>query len=193
MSCNSRIILYFTSMDDIQFWVYLIFGGIYLVSRILKKKGGDAVPHKPARRHTSAPSGGTNKPVSFEELLKEFTEGSATEEMKEEQPEPVDSSEVLRRRQWAPKEESRPSYESEGRTRVFADDESKRVYEESIKNAEGADLAFERDDHFKIKLKSKSTEEAPTPELASEITNMLRDSDEAKKAVILGEILNRKY
>ena len=37
----------------------------------------------------------------------------------------------------------------EGERRTFADDESRKVYEESIKMAEGADLEFKPDEHYR--------------------------------------------
>jgi len=183
-------------MDDFKIWIYVIAGALYLISRAFKSKGGDAVPKKPERRSPNTPTGRPNKPVSFEELLKEFTEGNAGREEEEykEQPRPVEARQVVAERKWVEENRWDDDIRNEGRNRKFADDESKRVYEESIKNAEGAKLDFERDEHFRIKLKDrKQEEEENESEFASDIASMLRNPEDARKAVILGEILNRKY
>ncbi|WP_258097088.1 hypothetical protein [Marinoscillum pacificum] len=183
-------------MDDFKIWIYVIAGALYLISRAFKNKGGDATPAKPVRRSSNAPTGRPNKPVSFEELLKEFTEGNSSTEEEEyqEQPRPLEARQVVEERKWAQENKWDDDIRNEGRNRKFADDESRRVYEESIKNAEGAKLDFERDEHFRIKLKDRKKEEdVNESEFASDIASMLRNPEDARKAVILGEILNRKY
>ena len=65
-------------MDSFQFWLYVIIGVIYLVSRARKKKADqspgpvDANEEKPfsSTRH----EGNKPKQLSFEDLLKEITE-----------------------------------------------------------------------------------------------------------------------
>ena len=171
-------------MDNIQFWLYILFAVIYFVVRGLRKKTTDS-PKGPSQP-TQSQNRPQRKPVSFEELLKEFTEGrEATSAPKQEEEVSYQSLQELR-------EEKKEEEIEEGRTRRFSDDESRRVYEESILMAEGADLKFERDEHFKSKIQ-RSAEEESSPGLAGEIKNMLRDQEDVKKAVILGEILNRKY
>lgn len=176
-------------MDDIQFWIYLIFGGIYLVSRFLKKNKKDDTPSRVPKPQQGTPSGRQSKPVSFEELLKEFTEGRSEQEDVVEEAEPI-RVEPRKLQQEPVKVED---FSREGRNRQFSDEDSRKIYEESIKNAEGAALNFERDEHFQIKLKSRGQDEESNSEVASEIAEMLRNPDSARKAVILGEILNRKY
>ncbi|MBR07989.1 MAG: hypothetical protein CMP48_09905 [Rickettsiales bacterium] len=178
-------------MDDARIWIYIVAGAIYLISRALKKKKPDAVPRKPTGSRPSAPSSSPNKPVSFEELLREFTEGKAADP--EPTPEPVETRRAVEERKWQQENKTVEDFSNEGRNRTFADDESRRVYEESIKNAEGAEINFERDEHFRIKLKDRKEEESDRSGFATEISEMLRNPEDARKAVILGEILNRKY
>ena len=180
-------------MDDIQLWIYLVFGAIWLISRIFKKNNKDATPRKAPRQSQPQQSDRPNKPVSFEDLLKEFTEGKTDEEEEivEEQPEPVEARQILqeRRRQ----EVNTPDFSNEGNNRRFSDEESRRIYEESIKRAEGSKLDFKRDEHFRLKLKDRDEEEDDTSDLAGEISGMLQNPEDARKAVILSEILTRKY
>src|SRR5688500_2064681 len=69
---------------ELKFWIYLIIGVIYLLTRLKKKsepEPGNAPqyePEKPARKYelpTAKPSASTSsKQLTFEELLKEITE-----------------------------------------------------------------------------------------------------------------------
>lgn len=172
-------------MDDIQFWLYLLFAVIYFISRSFKKKE-PAQPPRRVNRPDYEQETPPRKAVTFEELLREFTEAR---EEKEPTREVVVEEEKPAIRE-IPKK--KPVFE-EGRTQFFADEESRRVYEESIKMAEGADIRFERDDHFKTKLRSRSEQEESSGSFASDLRDMLREGDGAKRAVVLAEILNRKY
>lgn len=175
-------------MDDIQFWLYLAFALIYFITRGLKKKE----PVKPPQQddQTERQPGRQSKPVTFEELLKEFTEGKQERVEEEKIPQPVEARQLVKEREWV--EAQKPRNFEEGRTRRFADDESRRVYEESIKLAEGSKLDFERADSFKSKLKRRDADEEGD-NVAADIKAMLQDHHSAKRAIVLGEILNRKY
>lgn len=185
-------------MDNIQFWIYVVFAAIYFIAKALKKSPKD----KPATRKPKSPVQTADdqdkpyqKPKSFEELLEEFTGGgqsSREEEVEVEEPEPfAEAFEKLDK----PKErlygEEEKIVRQEGSRRVFADEESKKVYEESIKRAEGANLEFKRDEHFLKGVERK--EEGSENELAREIREGLSNVNEAQKAVIYSEILTRKY
>ncbi|MEO9474067.1 MAG: hypothetical protein ABJG41_00980 [Cyclobacteriaceae bacterium] len=173
-------------MDDIQFWLYLGFGLIYFIVRQMKKKNASEQEQSPQDAPTEKPY---KKPVTFEELLREFT-GETTEEEKEVVLE--DYSELKKEEDH--KEEVKPyKYtEDDHSRRRFADDESRKIYENSIKQAEGAELVFERDNNFKSKMTRKEQQEADSA-FGREILESLQDADQAKKAVVLSEILNRKY
>ncbi|MEO1254654.1 MAG: hypothetical protein AAFY41_07200 [Bacteroidota bacterium] len=167
-------------MDDFNFWWYIIAALIYFFTRSKKKKKQNSRPGT-----ENAPP--KSQPKSFEELLKEITEGR----VEEEEPEPPFKQEPI-----VIKDEERKAPESrrlEGERRVFADDESKKVYEDSIKMAEGAELAFERDEHFQeSRLFKGDQEEEEEWTIADDIRDGL-NSQEAKKAIIYSEILARKY
>lgn len=70
-------------MGDYQFWLYVIIGVIYLLSRLLKKPAEkptdvpDYHPEKPAPRFeppTAKPTASPSRTLTFEELLREITE-----------------------------------------------------------------------------------------------------------------------
>lgn len=172
-------------MKDISTWIYIAAAVIYFISRSFKKKPEDTPAERPAR--TSQPNTSGKKAMTFEELLKEFTE---QKDVSQNEPErPVITRSVPEQKPKPVK--VKPAFE-EGRTRSFADDESKRVYEESIKRAEQNNLEFEREGKFKSSIRRK-TEAVEENNVAGDISAMLRNKDSAKRAVILGEILNRKY
>ena len=165
-------------MDDFSIWWYLIAAVIYFLTRGKKKKSQE----KPQPGAENTPT--QTRPKSFEELLKEITEGRVSDEPKQT---PV---EIERK-----PEETKPESPSrlEGERRAFADEESRKVYEESIKMAEGSDIAFQRDEHFRSpSLFKEDREEEKERSYAEELMDGF-DTDEAKKAVIYSEILARKY
>lgn len=171
-------------MDNFDFWWYVIAAVIYFLTRGKKKKANQQSKSRPGTENTPK-----TQPKSFEELLKEITEGKSIDDPSENQ-KPIiieDSSkhdvieeEVIDTRKTA--------------ERAFADDESKRVYEDSIKMAEGADLKFEPYEHFETPslLKSRHNEEDEEWSIADDIRDGLQSS-EARKAVIYSEILTRKF
>ena len=89
----------------------------------------------------------------------------------------------------------KPKFE-EGRSRKFADEESRRVYEESIKRAEGAKIEYKPDEHFassKLRSSFENIEEEEESPLVSEVRDMLSTPESARQAIVLQQILNRKY
>lgn len=166
-------------MDDFSFWWYIIAAVIYFLTRNKKKPQNS----RPGTENTPPPS---QRPKSFEELLREITEGPQAEvEFEEPKQVPVVIDE--------PKTEE--AFKHEGERRVFADEESRRIYEESIKMAEGTDLKFEKDEHFKTPTLFKGLADADkeSDELATDLVVADFDADEARKAFIYSEIFNRKY
>ena len=165
-------------MEDFKIWIYLVFGAIYLITRVMKKKKPEEAPHSPLETaDDNYPK--RQAPSSFEELLQEFTE------QREEKEEPAIREEAVKS---SPVE---VDTRLEGERRHFADEESRQIYERSIQEAEGADISYERDEHFKVNR--AASEHERSHEIGSSLKSMLRNPGSARKAVILAEILNRKY
>ena len=74
-------------MRDFQFWIYIIIGAVYLFSRFFKKQAQKSQdppsykPEKPVPRFNQPPpvkpSASPSKMLTFEDLLKEITESKA--------------------------------------------------------------------------------------------------------------------
>lgn len=169
-------------MDE-RIWFYIIAGIIYFLAKKKKKKPEDQAPTPTSSNRPQQ----SRPPVSFEDLLKEITE------QRQPQPVPVyeEEEEDLPVRKMREEQEA---FAREGSNRKFADAESAKVYEESIKQAEGFDIAYEPDSHYSneslfkggVKKKAERT-------IADEIREGLQNTASARKAIIYGEILNRRY
>jgi hypothetical protein len=191
-------------MDDIQFWIYVIFAIIYFVARNFKKDKKKQVPGRPSQSDETTTN---TQPQSFEELLEEITgrrsvtsQNNPDDRRISEAADPLEDppkERYLEPKPWEVKEDEiqrTNDIAREGNNRKFADDESRRIYEESIKRAEGADIDYALDKKYANKKVIRSTaEEDETNELANEIKEMFQNADSARKAVIMSEIFNRKY
>lgn len=192
-------------MDDIQFWIYLIFAAIYFLTRNLRKRSKESEkkrPRSPLETQDEDSTTPKKQSQSFEDLLREVTgqsefPGQQKEEEREqeiEEPEPfVEAFDKYKTAGSREYEEEKGDFE-EGKTRRFSDEESREVYERSIRMAEGSDLTFDPDESFRSsKLKGSTQVEEEENEFVKEIRETLANSDEARKAIILSEIINRKY
>ncbi len=167
-------------MDE-QIWFYIIAAVIYFLTR--KKKKPVDQPSTPDTSSSERPQ--QRKPVSFEDLLKEITEQRQVEEVLK----PVDRE--LERS--ASLDTTEENIRNEGRNRQFADEESLRVYQESVRQAEGAELEFAPSENFASERLFKGKVESKEPTFADEIREGFGDPDSARKAIIYSEILSRKY
>src|SRR5688572_12972482 len=182
-------------MDE-KILIYIIIGIIYFLFNRLKKKD-------PEEQEVEGPSNQPTdsnrpRPVSFEELLREITEGK-----QQTQPEqPVSES----KRQYRPEPETQPTYvdydddieeEEKSLEKVTFDQErTNEIYENAKK------MAFNRpslEDSLKLADvntsfgKFKEFEAKTEQNLLLEYTKDLRDPKGFKKAFILSEVLNRKH
>ena len=160
-------------MDDIQLIVYILIVAFGIFSRFLKAKKKAPKSQAPAdERPSKKPS------VSFEELLKEFTGEDSTEPELEEAAEPR-------------KVERKAMIE-------YDDDEIQQRYQESLKKAESykskSEKVVQQDDrHTGNFTHFRGYDEFEKEEEESEFLTFLREEDGPRKAIILGEILNRRY
>jgi hypothetical protein len=182
---------------DLQFWIYLTIAVIYLISRAMKKSQnqpkdvGDSNPRRTVR-HDPSPPPQMNKPkqLTFEELLKEITE--AKQPRKPYQP-------------VAPGEEAMVDYDDligdEERDLESIPDYSKKdrkyaEYEEAKRQAFLRPSLEETMDIKNTKVefgKFKMFEQQQQRNLLEEYTREFQDPEGFKKAVVMSEILNRKF
>jgi len=176
-------------MDSFQFWLYVIIGVIYLVSRARKKKADqspgpvDANEEKPfsSTRH----EGNKPKQLSFEELLKEITESKQQRPPMEEPV--VDYDENLEEEE---KDLEDVEYDYRKQNKTY------EVYEEAKKQAffrPSLEETMKLQDTVVNFGKFKEFEKRAETNLAAEYLKEFHDTDSLKKAVVMSEILKRKF
>lgn len=169
----------------------MIIGIVFVVARIIKANKPSPNANKRPRRPAPG-QGGRPTPQSFEDILKEF--GEKVDGQHKPAPRPVQE------RPKAPERRPDPvrKFAREGEERKFADDESRRIYEEAIVRSEGYDIKFGEDINFGSKrtifgegaVRKEKRKKNP---LAKEIRTDLKNKSGLKKAFVLSEILNRRY
>jgi len=179
-------------MKDIQIWLYIIIGVIYFLSRLKKKPEqqpkdlGDFEPEKPvqtfdkASPRPSAPAKG----MTFEELLREITQEKTT---KQPEPEYVDYDDNL---EDEAKDLEEVDYDYRKQDKIY------EVYEEAKKQAfnrpsleETMKVANTKMEYGRFKV--FETEEKR--DLMKEYLADFNDPEGFKKAVVMSEILQRKF
>ena len=170
-------------MENLETYLYILFAVIYIISRIVKarNKQNQTKPQKPQQQtistqRTKAP--GEPKPkkaFSFEDILKEFEKNLAGEEIEHEKPLPV--KEI--------------KYEKPSRTpekQVKKEPSPYDIYE-------GADFQKPREQITDIRKSDFERSEKYTlkENIVNDYVKMLRDPDGFKNAIVLSEIINRKY
>lgn len=163
-------------MDDIQLIIYIALIAFGLISRLLKSKKNAP----PKRQKAKAPEPKAEQPpgqtFSFEELLKEFTE---TKEPKPAPP-PVTPVTTL------PDSREHP---------LRNDDEVLQTYEKAVRKSPHYEKEPLNASYRKVVDPSKSEDYPDNKKEAEEDrwATWLRNPDSARKAIILSEIINRKY
>jgi len=156
-------------MDDIQIILYIIFAVIAILARAFKSD--KKKPPKPTQQ--PADSEQREQPQSFEDLLKEFT--GETKQTKQPEPQSYESLEEY----------------------SFDDDELRRTYESSVKEAKELktidELVDLDDDRHTGSFQHFRGYEEPEEDVTNELVETLQDAEGARKAIILSEIMNRKY
>ncbi|MFN3841181.1 MAG: hypothetical protein ACK4RF_10800 [Cyclobacteriaceae bacterium] len=181
-------------MDD-KIIYYLIIGAIYILYNWLKRKKqpldnpADVDPPQGQATSQSQP-----KPLTFEELLREITEG------KQQKPEPVieyeqpqtphheyvDYDDDLQGEAEEQEEEKAYDYKKEVTYQQFEEAKQQAFYRKSMEETtriEDVNIEFGRFKEF---------DKAQHRNLLEEYTKDLRDPEGFKKAFVLSEILNRK-
>ncbi len=173
-------------MGELKIIIWVIIGIIYLISRFRKKPATDA-PRRPVENIPE------DKPVSFEDLLREIQAAKA----QKQQPEPVlvpetefkveDYDDEL-------KEEEQPLEKTDYN---YKDHDT--IYETYEMAKQEAFLRPSMEETMKLQNtivrfgQFKSYEQQTRPSLAREYGKDLQDPTNFRKAFILSEILNRRF
>lgn len=183
-----------------SFWIYVIIAIIYGIARALKKpenQSKDAPDHRPNRPvdyDATPPSGSKPKPLTFEELLREITEA------KQPQP-PQPSYETTR---YEPvvdydddvKDEEQDLEEVSYNKRYQEEERVNTAYEEAKRqafNRPSLEETLKVSDTQVQFGKFKVFEEQQKRNVLEDYTKDFQDPEGLKKAVVMSEILKRKF
>jgi hypothetical protein len=176
-------------MDSFQFWLYVIIAVIYAISR-MRKKQKEAQPKVPERepvqrrdRAMETRESPVDKPLTFEELLREMTEGKGR---------PKEEKVINYEEDFPDEEQDLEDVEYDYRK----EDTTLATYEEAKR------MAFERpslEETMKVEDtvvtfgKFKEFEAQKERNLAAEYLQDFGDPEGIRKAVVMSEILKRKF
>ncbi|MFW5760869.1 MAG: hypothetical protein ACOCXH_07825 [Cyclobacteriaceae bacterium] len=160
---------------------YIIFAVIFIISRLLKGKrqpdgqGPNQEDGRPQRR-----------PMSIEDILRELSGEEAVAEKEEYKPVP----EKPRSREVVEEIEQKTERKYEQ-----WDDEVKTTYERSVSAAKNLKTIDQLVDYEQPREKILKEEQVTTNKAsgAAKIARMLKNKSEARKAIILSEIIQNKY
>ncbi len=180
---------------DVQFWIYIIIGVIYFLSKVLKKNeqpGAAPTETRPERRRPGTPqepSTGFPRQLTFEDLLREITEGKKIQPPAP-QAQPQSRYETTER---DVKEEARsleeiPSEEYDARA-LKSYEQIKRQGFEHTSLEETLKLKDTAIDYGKFKV----FETRQKSNLLNNYIKILRNPDTLKQAVVMSEILKKKF
>ena len=177
-------------MDNIENYIYIVFAVIYIISRVIKARNKQAKSQqtqqnqKPGqigqRPRTAQPQNQQRpkKTFSFEDILKEFEKnlaGPDEEEYAHEKPLPV--KEIKHKRPApVPVEPVKPAPSP---YQAYTGSSAKTIKEEIEMESKST---FVRSENYTLK-----------ENVASEYIKMLRDPQGFRNAIVLSEIINRKY
>lgn len=178
---------------DIQFWIWLIVIVITLIARANKKKPQSFDPEQ--REMPNVPENET-KPVSFEDLLREIQASKA--------PKPKTTPVIQPPKQVAPKQYDFEDYDdnleeeskSLEQTPSYSQDKIYETYENAKKAAfsrASLEETMKVDDTKVTFGQFKEFSKKESQSLASEYAKELRNPKSFKRALILSEILNKRF
>jgi hypothetical protein len=178
-------------MDNIKIWIYVIIGVVYLLSRLRKKQP------EPQERQDAQPSRDLaptqsyqpkSKPLTFDELLKEITqEKQPVSKPSSRQPQYVDYDDNL-----GEEEQDLEDLDTDYRKKSNVFQTYERAKSEAF-NRPSLEETMKIEDTIVKFSKFKVFEEEKRRDLLEEYTRDLQDPEGFKKAVVLSEILNRRF
>ena len=162
---------------DIELILYIIFIAIAIIARVLKSNKPTAQP--PTADYNTIDEEEEYRPQSnnptFEDLLREFTQ-------QKNAPSPEQPVREHKKRSVAPS-----TYEYEETVPSYQDQQARASKLKTLDEQVDLDRPLDRMSHFKAYDKEEESSEA------ANIYDMLRDSDSARRAIIISEIINKKY
>ncbi|HZY82198.1 MAG TPA: hypothetical protein VFE50_21885 [Cyclobacteriaceae bacterium] len=179
---------------DFQFWVYVIFAVVWVLIRALRKNPKRQEYQGPAEPETESP----NKPISFEELLREIQQ-SKTPPVSQPEPKPAFKPTPAARSYDVDYDDDIEEEEQDLETiptRKETEERTTALYEEAKRQAFQRKSLEETMTLADTEMKFshfKGYEEAPKTSAASEFLKDFKDPEGFKKAFIMSEILKKKF
>ncbi|MBL7858350.1 MAG: hypothetical protein JNM57_11730 [Cyclobacteriaceae bacterium] len=180
-------------MDDFKIWLYVIIGVVYLLSRLRKKSGqpvnGDEESAKPPFNQPASSS--EPKPLSFEELLREITETKQSLNPVN-QPAPVSKRYVDYDEDIEDEDKNLEEVDYDYRKK----DSIYKVYEEAKAQAfvkPSLEETMKLQDTVIKFGRFKEFDEGSGDTLVDQYKRELQDPEGFKKALVMSEILNRRF
>ncbi len=179
-------------MEDLQIYIYIALAAIYFLSRAFKGKKSKQSPGKlpDSDQYNDQPEDQSQRerPISFEDLLREFSGQKEKREL--EKYEEADVEEIIDyEEEIVPEEIKQPSYAAyndPGYGKYAETSQEKNKYKTLSEEIEIEELNKERFIEYKRDENTSSNN-------ASRIRKFLQDKDSIKDAIILKEVLDRKY
>jgi len=179
-------------MDDLELYIYIALGVIYFLSRAFRKKK-KATP--PKNQRNADPRGDYDqtsrkeKPVSFEDLLREFTgqkeEPAYDYQEKNEAPDESYDEDSY----YQEEEQNKKEYETSEELEYKSYEEVYNVNRDFKTLDEQVDLDLAK----KKRFEEYKIEKVVNIHTAKRFRELLQNKDSIKDAIILKEILDRKY
>ena len=173
-------------MGEIKIIIWIVLGIIYLVSRARKKPTPDSSP-KPVEDYRE------DKPLTFEELLKEIQTAKVSKPAPQPVIEPVKEYQTVDyddeiKEEEQPLEDTNYNYKDHD---TIYDTYEKAKQEAFVRPS--MQEALKQENTIVRFGQFKGYEQQDRPSLAREYGKELQDTTNFRKAFILSEILNRKY
>lgn len=181
-----------------SFWVSVVIAVIYVIARLIKKPEtqpkdvGDHRPDRPVKYDPTPPNTSKPKPLTFEELLREITEAKqSTQPSYESLPEPkyVDYDDNL-------KDEEEDLEEVHYNKRYKEEERVNTAYEEAklqAFNRPSLEETLKVSDTQVQFGKFKVFDEQSQRNVLEDYTSNFQDPEGLKKAIVMSEILQRKF
>jgi len=176
-------------MDRTQIIIYIIFGLVYLLMRVIKNRNAPKEQEEGEVEQQPRPK---TKPITFEDLLKELS-GVEEVEKPKPQPQPVPKPLVKEEAYDHPFAKANKKKQNKG---AFSYDDKPNTRFEKYRDAKPLSLEEkykttaikDRKDEFDSKYHK---EEEHT--MADDVRESLRSPSDIKKAFVLSEVLQRKF
>jgi hypothetical protein len=179
-------------MDDLELYIYIALALIYFFSRAFRKKKRVKPPQSTQRTSSDdaqRPAARTEKPLTFEDLLREFT--GQKEEKAFEGEEIIEMGEdVLNDQRYDYTEDNLSD------TNTGYNQDTYKNYEEiygSSKNLKTLDEQVSLDTRGRKRFDTYKIKESENIHVAQRFREILKNKNTVKDAIILKEILDRKY